>query len=188
MSTNIGPMDNRRKDLEDLFFIKEDQKILDNLRALRKLQETKEALAHVSRIRNDAVLQKLVELGVRPETLVSLRLIPLVEMAWACGSVDEKEKAAVFAAAEHDGWAKDQPDYKILEQWMEHRPDPKLLEAWLSYVRGLAEHLSPAEKAQFKKDLMTHAHDIATASGGLLGLRKISPGEAEMLKKLDAAF
>lgn len=188
MAIDYGPMKDRRTDLEEHFFLKEDQKMLENLRSLQKMQETKEALAQVSRIRNEAILQRLVELDVRPETLVSLRLIPLVEMAWANGSVDEKEKAAVFAAAEREGWAKDQPDYEILARWMEHRPAPKLLEAWLNYVRGLAEHFTPEEKAEFKKAVMTHARNIAEASGGFLGFGKISASEAEMLRKLDAAF
>src|SRR5665647_792625 len=103
--------------LDDLFFRKEDQKLINQLKALKKLKETKEALSEVSGIKNEHILQKLVELQVRPETLASLSLIPLVEVAWADGNVDTKEKELVLACAIKMGFQKGSPDHEILSQW-----------------------------------------------------------------------
>jgi hypothetical protein len=179
------------KPLEDAFFLLEDRKIIENLRILRKLEETKDALAETSGIRNDEILDKLIELEVRPETLASLCVAPLVEVAWADGAVDEKEKKAILAAAGKNGFEQGSFDYSFLEQWMTHKPKPQLLEAWTHYIKGLCEQLTPSEKSTLKSEIMGHAVSVAEASGGLLGLSigdKISKAEREMLDTLDKAF
>jgi hypothetical protein len=178
-----------RRTLEDAFFLKEDAKIIARLQELRKLQESKEALSKVSGIQNDDVLQKLIDLDIRPETVVSLSLVPLVEVAWVDGKVTEKEKQAVLAATGKLGWAKGTPDYDLLERWLTHRPDPKLLEAWSHYVRDLCSRLNEQEKKNLKTFLLDQARTVAGASGGILGLgNKISKAEEAMLDKLAAAF
>jgi hypothetical protein len=175
--------------LLDNFFNKEDQKLIEKHHAMRKLKKSKEELAKASGIKNDAILQKLVSLNVRPETLASLSLVPLVEVAWADGTVDEKEKVSVLDAVERRGFSKGSNEYGIVIQWLGLKPSPDLLEAWLCYVRGLCEQLSPEEKKTLKNDLIGHARAVAMASGGFLGLgNKISKVEDEMLNKLEGAF
>lgn len=180
---------NTSEKLDDLFFRKEDQKLIDQLKALKKLKETKEALSEVSGIKNEHILQKLVELQVRPETLASLSLIPLVEVAWADGNVDTKEKELVLSCAIKMGFPKGGPDYKILSQWMTHRPSVELLDAWIHYIQGLCEKLTGEEKGELKKELIENTRSVAMASGGFLGLgNKISKSESAILEKLENAF
>jgi|WetSurMetagenome_2_1015567.scaffolds.fasta_scaffold00368_8 hypothetical protein len=184
-----GSGDRTSQNLLDSFFIKEDQKLIEKLRDMRKLAETKEELAKVSGIKNDAVLSRLVEMNVRPEALASLSLIPLVEVAWADGAIDENEKKAVLAATERMGFGTPGADYEIVRQWLNHRPDPAMLEAWSHYINGLCEKLSPEEKKSLKDEIVGHARSVAEASGGFLGLgNKISKAEDDMLKKLEAPF
>lgn len=180
---------NTSEKLDDLFFRKEDQKLIDQLKALKKLKETKEALSEVSGIKNEHILQKLVELQVRPETLASLSLIPLVEVAWADGNVDTKEKELVLSCAIKMGFPKGGPDYEILSQWMTHRPSVELLDAWIHYIQGLCEKLTGEEKGELKKELIENTRSVAMASGGFLGLgNKISKSESAILEKLENAF
>jgi hypothetical protein len=182
-------LEHQRQSLEDQFFLKEDQKIIEKLRMMQKMQETKENLSRVSGIQNDHVLQTLVDLKIRPETLAPLTLIPLLEVAWADGALDEKEKQAVVSAIHQSGRLKKPEDRELLEQWLERRPSPELLTGWTYYIQGLCERLSPEEKQGLKNELMTYTRSIAEASGGFLGLgNKISTAEAEMLKKMEAAF
>ncbi len=182
-------LDHQRQSLEDLFFLKEDQKIIEKLKMMQKLQETKEDLSKVSGIQNDHILQALVDLNIRPETLASLTLIPLLEVAWADGVLDAKEKQAVASAIKASGRLKRPEDQALLEEWLERRPAPELLTAWTHYIEGLCERLTPEEKEGLRNELMTYTRSIAEASGGFLGLgNRISPTEAAMLKKLEAAF
>jgi hypothetical protein len=178
-----------KKNLEDEFFFKEDQRLINQLKEMRKLKETKAELSKVSGITDEAVLQKLVDLNVRPETLASLSLVPLVEVAWADGEVDEDEKRSVLTGAEKMGFAKGSTDYTLLTEWMQHKPSPKLLEAWIHYVQGLCGVLTQKEMAELKRKFIGQTKSVAEASGGFLGLgNKISKAEEDVLKKLDSAF
>lgn len=180
--------DTNRRDLEDLFFLKQDQKLIEQLKAMQQMAETKEAIAKVSGITDDAILDKLIKLSVRPETLASLALVPLVEIAWADGKVDEREKAALLKAAIEQGFDQNSIDYKLLETWATHRPSPRLMDAWVHYVQGLCQQLTDTEKQNLKAQLIGHAREIATSSGGFLGLGNVSKSEQRVLEKLEAAF
>lgn len=177
------------KSLEDLFFLEQDKILIERLHRLEKMKETKEAIAKVSGITNEDVLQRLVELDIRPETVASLALVPLIAVAWADGKMDEGEKAAVLEAARKSFVAKDSLDLDLLRQWMEHKPSPRLLDAWRHYIEGLCEQLSKEQRTALKKDLIGHASQVAKTTGGFLGLgNKISQAEKEMLEKLESAF
>jgi hypothetical protein len=187
--TDIGMLSGSRRDLEDAFFLKEDKKLMERLQALNKLKETKESLSKVSGIQDDKVLQKLVDLDVQPNIVASLAAIPLVEVAWADGKVDDKERRAVLAAVESEGIHRGDIEYEILDAWLDRKPQPRLLEAWKHYVEGLCAILTPEERTALKRELLEHARSIAEASGGFLGLgNKISKSEAEVLRTLEDAF
>jgi hypothetical protein len=175
--------------LEDLFFLEQDKKLTAELHRIEKMKETKKVLSKVSGITNEDILQKLVDLNVRPEIVATLSLVPLIEVAWADGKVDEEEKAAVLEAAAKSFVSKDSPDFDLLRQWMEHKPSLKLLDAWKHYVKGLCGELTQHQKNALKKDLIGHARQVAEATGGILGFgNKTSKSEQEMLDRLESAF
>jgi hypothetical protein len=174
--------------LEDLFFHQQDKVLVEQFHRMQEMKESKECLAKVSGITNDAILQRLVELDVRPEIVASLAIIPLGEVAWADGSVDEKEKAAVLKAASKSYFAEGSIDYSLLTQWLEHRPSRNLLDAWAHYIEGLCEMLSASEKTSLRDELIGHARQVAQAAGGFLGLGKISDAEQGILSFMESAF
>jgi hypothetical protein len=179
------------RQLEDAFFSSQDKKLIEDLRKMQQMKETKEALANVSGIKNDAVLEKLVSLKIRPETLASICIVPLVEVAWADGEIDEKERKAVLSATEKSGFKKGDVDYDLVNQWMLHKPDSDLLATWTQYIKGLCENLTKVEIAALKSEILDHAKAVAEASGGLLGTGigdKISKPEKAMLATLEKAF
>lgn len=174
--------------LEDQFFYKQDQVLMEEFRRMTEMKETRESLAKVSGISNDAILQKFVELDIRPEIAASLAMVPLIEVAWADGRVEEKEKEAVKKAVEAASFANN-VDQKLLTQWLEHRPPKTLLDAWTHYIQGLCEMLSAGEKANLREELVGHARQVAESAGGFLGLgSKISEAERKMLEYLESAF
>ena len=59
------------RSLLDAFFREQDRQLVEQKVELRRLGETKEALAAVSGIKNDDILQRLVELKVRPEIVAA---------------------------------------------------------------------------------------------------------------------
>jgi len=175
--------------LEEAFFIKQDQKLIEKLRELKRMEESKEALAQVSGITDDSVLSELVKLEIRPEIMAALALIPLIEIAWVDGKLDDKERESILASTQQTGLLGGDIDRAILEEWFHHRPDRKLLEAWTLYTKGLCSKLNEDQVATLKMEILGHARQVAEASGGFLGLgQKTSAKENEMLQELEKAF
>ena len=134
----------RRKALEDAFFRERDQQLIDKLKLELEATETHRNLAHVSGILDQRVLADLVKAGVRAETLLALTLIPLVEVAWADGSVADDEREAVLKAAAENGIKTGTAPHALLDQWLRDRPDVRVIAAWKEYVHALAKAM-PAE-------------------------------------------
>jgi hypothetical protein len=176
----------RGRSLEDEFFRREDKRLTERLNELRAAEATREALGKASGITKPAVLEKLMELGIRAETVAALSIVPLVEVAWADGALDAKERRVVVERA---GIDRDSTAGALLEAWLDRRPDPKLLIAWTQLVQAMSEQLGPDEAARLKMGLLDRARAVAAATGGLFGVgSKISAPEAAMLAKLEAAF
>ncbi len=88
MSPGGGFLTERGRVLEEEFFHKENQRLLKQLRQMKKMEESKEALAETSGISDDAILQSLLELHIDAQTLAALALVPLIVVAWADGYLD----------------------------------------------------------------------------------------------------
>ena len=176
----------RGRSLEDEFFRREDQRLTERLKELRAAEASREALSKASGITKPEVLDKLMELGIRAETVAALIVVPLVEVAWADGTLDAKERRAVI---ERSGIQPGSSGAALLDAWLDRRPDPKLLTAWTHMVQGMTAQLDAAERERLKAGLLDRARAVASASGGILGVgAKVSRAEAEVLAKLEAAF
>ncbi|HWQ70524.1 MAG TPA: hypothetical protein VN494_11360 [Patescibacteria group bacterium] len=179
----------RGRDLEDEFFHREDQRLIERLNELKAVETTREALAKASGITKPAVLDRLIALGIRAETVTALFMVPLVEVAWADGTLDAKERRAILDRAGDSGVARGSAEYALLEAWLDRRPDPKLLTAWTHLVQGMCEQLGPDGAARLKAGLLERARAVAGASGGVFGIgSKVSNIEAAVLAQLEAAF
>ncbi len=178
----------KAKALEDSFFAKENEKILRDLRAASARREKKKEFAEYLNIENEEVLDALIELAVEPETLVAFTLVPLVEVAWADGEIQSKERDAIIKAAVERGVTEDSPTGHLLRNWLQTKPDPKLLETWKSYIEELNATLGDRTRDHMKKSAMGRARAIAEAAGGFLGVASISAAEKKMLDELEWTF
>lgn len=153
------------------------------------MEESKQALAEASGITDDTVLEKLAELNIGADTLAALALVPLIEIAWADGNLDEKEKQAVLAAAEDSGLSKKTLNYELLENWLGSPPERTLREAWRRYIEALCGKMTQQERTSLEANILGRARAVAEAGGGYLGLvAKVSQSEARILKELEEAF
>lgn len=175
--------------LEDAFFRKRDAELIEQHRKIERMKRTREALSELSGIHNPKVLDRLIELEISPEVAASIAVVPLVEIAWADGHVDEREHKAVLEATVGIGIKKGSVDYALLDAWLKHRPPAKLLDAWVHYIDGLCETMSLQERDALRSELIGRARKVAEAAGGILGLAlKISLEEHAVLKKMEDAF
>lgn len=179
----------RRRAMEEAFFARESDELVQRLRRLDETKRRKEALASASGITNEAVLDKLAELDISNSTVAALALVPLVAMAWADGSIDARERAAVFAKAQEEGVSAGDVSHELFEAWLKERPPANLLSTWRDYVRALVEPMSPEDRRFFKERVLTRARSVAEAAGGFLGIgNKVSPAEQKLLYELASAF
>jgi hypothetical protein len=174
--------------LEDSFFLNQDQVLINNMKKLEQRKRTKAELSEISGIHNDHLLEKFLELEISPKDLAAVSIVPLVVVAWADGSVDNKEREAALVAAEKMGFAKGCECYEILNDWLTHQPRNELLESWMHYVAALVADMGAEDTATFKKEVLEHASMVAKASGGLAGFAKVSAREKAVLAKLESAF
>ena len=178
----------KAKALEDSFFARENERILKELRDVKEREEKKQEFKEYLNIDNDEIIDVLVELEVEPETLIAFSLVPLVEVAWADGEIQPKERDAIIKAAIERGVEEGSPTCDLLRNWLQTKPDPRLLEVWRSYIDALKESLGERSRAHLKSGTMGRAKAIAEAAGGFLGVASISAAEKRMLEELEWAF
>ena len=177
------------KTLLDVFFHEQDQHLLNAFRERLERTDRRTQLAQVSGIHDEAVLDRLIELNIGPDTLAAMAVVPLVCVAWADGKVQEAERQAVLAAAKTAGVPPQNGRYPLLEYWLNERPGAELLEAWEHYIQGLCQRLDEHEIGELKRDLLDRARDVAEAAGGIFGFgNKTSAAELAMLARLEQAF
>jgi hypothetical protein len=175
--------------LEEAFFARENERLRQQLRDLDDTKRKKEALAAASGITNDAVLEKLAALNISNETVAALALVPLIAIAWADGSIDDKERAAVFAKAQDEGVSQGDLSRELFQRWLSERPPANLLITWKEYVRALVETMSAEDRRFFKGRVLDRARGVAEAAGGFLGIgSKVSASEQKVLDELANAF
>jgi len=179
----------RKKALEDSFFAKENQKLLDKMRAEQHRKEAKAGLAEVAGISDDSTLEKLVGMGIEPDTWAALSLVPLVEVAWADGTLDPKERRAVLSAAEANGIAAGSAGAALLDSWLQARPGPELIAAWGEYMVEVCAGLEERERQALRSEILGRARSVAEAAGGILGMmNRISSEEEAVLAELEKPF
>jgi hypothetical protein len=178
----------RVRTLEDEFFRREDERLTQRLRELKHREASREALATASGISNQAILDALLNLGIRPEIIGALSVVPLAEVAWADGTLDAREKRAILDRAEKSGIAPGAIDHDLLRSWLDHKPEPKLLTAWTHLIQGMCEQLTDEQVTALRTGLVERARAIAKASGGLLGVGSVSTAEEDMIRRLESAF
>ncbi len=182
-------LDDRRTALEESFFDKENKKLLEKLKAENQKKLDRDAISRLSGITQDAVIDRLLSLNLNAQTIAALSLFPLIDVAWADGAVDAKEKTAVLEAAEKSGASKGTPAYELVSNWLAQQPTAAIRSAWTEYVQAMGAKLSAADKLMLKNELLGRAREVAESSGGILGMgNKVSKSEADALARLEKAF
>jgi len=183
-----GLLDERRNALEESFFAKENERLRARIQADREREEARKALTGEAGIRDAALLDRLVDLGIRVDTVEALVLVPLVLVAWADGKMDPAERDAVLHAAEATGIPREGPGYALLQAWTKQRPPAELATSWRSYIAALTKELSADQRWALEERIVERARAVARASGGFLGLSKISREEEAVIAELEKAF
>jgi hypothetical protein len=181
-------LEERGRALENQFYDKQDQEKIAAMKSKLDAQQSKEELRKASGMTDDAVLDKLVGLGLRANTIAALSLVPLIEVAWADGEIQSNERTAILQGAHGKGLEQGTDGYALLESWLTKRPAPALLDAWEGYIKALASQLNDEQNRLLKNQIVGFAKMVAASAGGFLGIGKVSASEEKVLSRIETAF
>jgi uncharacterized tellurite resistance protein B-like protein len=187
MEKNI--LNDRRRALEESFFAKHNAELQKKLQEKRSFEHRKEHFEQLTGIHNDKILEELAGLDMGDDTLVALSLVPLVQVAWADGTMEDKERKAILKSAHEAGVAEGSDNHVLLDTWLVNKPEAALFGVWKDYVGALVKVLDETSKNELKEKVLERAFKVADAAGGILGLyNRVSKVEQEVLDQLKSAF
>jgi len=181
-------LEERGRALENQFYEKQDKEKLAAMKEKLEDQASKEDLRKASGMTDDAVLDKLVHLGLKANTIAALSLVPLIEVAWADGEIQDNERTAILQGAHGKGLEQGTDGYELLQTWLKAKPSSDLLDAWEAYIKALASQLNDEQNRLLKNQIVGFAKMVAAAAGGFLGIGRVSASEEKVLARIESAF
>src|SRR5262249_42670384 len=164
----------REHGFEEEYFLRKERELIEKLHHKLAKERTRQQLEEATGVHDAEVIEALQELGYTPETVQLLYLVPLLQVAWAEGSVHEKERKMVIEAARHRGIAPGSPADIQLNEWLSHQPPHAFFTNTLRAIRILIAALPTDQQADARRDLVSYCTRIADASRGFLGFGNIS--------------
>ena len=181
-------LEERGRALEDQFYDKQNHEKIAAMKEKLDAQSSKEDLRKVSGMADDAVLDKLVHLGLAANTIAALSLVPLIQVAWADGEIQDNERTAILQGAHGKGIEQGSPGYELLQSWLAKQPSGELIDAWEAYIKALVGQLSDEQNRLLKHQIVGFAKMVAGAAGGFLGIGRVSASEEKVLHRIESAF
>ena len=151
-------------------------------------QKSREELRKASGMTDDAVLDRLASLGLTSKTIAALSLVPLIQVAWADGEIQDDERSKILQGAHGKGLEQGSPGYELLQSWLQRKPADDLFNAWESYIKALTAQLNEEQNRVLREQIVGFSKAIAVAAGGFLGIGKVSGAEERVLGRIEAAF
>lgn len=174
----------RGKSFEEDYFRKQDRELIEKMKQAAAAEEARRDLGAKTGLNDPALLDELQALGFTPETVGLLPLVPVVQMAWASGGVTNAERKALVDVARSRGISEGSPADRQLADWLNTRPDASVFTRATRLIRAMLEAQSPGQGDLSADDLVKYCESIAAASGGILGIGRISAQERALLDSI----
>jgi hypothetical protein len=172
---------------EDEYFWKKDQELIEKMRRQAAAEQKQRELGAKAGLDDPELIKELQALGFTTDTVVLLPLVPLVQMAWVEGGVSEAERTLIVQLARSREVAEGSAADRQLSEWLEHQPDRDVFVRATRLIRAMLS--APAAEAGLTADdLVKYCESIAAASGGILGMKKISAEERALLSSIAASL
>ncbi len=177
-----------KHDHEDDYFRKQDRELIERMRQAAAADQAQRALREKSGVQDPELLREFAQLGFSAETVGLLPLVPILQVAWADAGITPAERALIVEVARSRGIADGSAADRQLSEWLTRRPAPdvfsragRLISAMLTAHDGTAEGWS-------SDDLLQQCERIAAASGGILGVGKVSATERAAIEQVQSAL
>jgi hypothetical protein len=172
---------------EEEYFRRKDRELVEKMRQASAATQARQNLEARSGIHDPALLQELEALGFTPDTVALLPLVPVVQVAWAEGGVSDDERRLIVEFARKRGIMPGSEADNQLATWLTHRPSEDVFARATRLIRAMLDNPDAGRDLKIE-DLIQHCEQIAAASGGVLGFRKVSNEERALLGMIEAAL
>jgi tellurite resistance protein len=140
---------------------------------------------------NGEVVEALRQLGLDEDSWRAVTLLPLVQVAWADGSVQAPERARILERASEAGLL-DGPSGRVVRDWLQRRPSPGDLELGRRVLVALVHrHRGPGAEAgpDLLADVERSCVEVARAAGGIFDLAfTVDEAERAVLREIHQAL
>jgi hypothetical protein len=183
-TTDDDALAGRKRKLEEDYFRKQDQELIERMRRAAILAQERDALEAKTGLHDPELLKDLQGLGFHPDTVVLLPLVPLVQVAWVEGGVSPQERALIVDLARKRGVQQGSAADRQLAEWLSESPDSSVFTRAARLIRAMLDAGSQETRDLSPDDLVKYCENIAAASGGLLGIGRVSSEERALLKRI----
>ena len=180
---------NRRTDkLVDLQLAANELELQKELIKVLAIESEKQELIRSTQIEESELLSRLLKAGFCSESLSALELFPIAFVAWASGSVTDRERTVVMGSLVDYGLLINQASSDRFQGWLDTRPDHELLILWKDYTTAKLTPLSSEVRRTIGIRLLKKSTEISMASGGFFGFGTICDAEQVILDEISEAF
>jgi hypothetical protein len=174
----------RGRALEEAFFYQMDQELIEQLRRRLQREEKIRLFASATGIQDKKHLELLADSGFELSTLTAFIWVPLLFVAWADGSADDMEKGVISEVLATKGIMKSTTSVMLEHEWFRKRPTEELWQVWAEFSTATLRTLDADVHNELIKEIVGLCRVVAHASGGMMGLGKISASEAKVIDRV----
>ncbi|MGH8187173.1 MAG: hypothetical protein ACREUC_11465, partial [Steroidobacteraceae bacterium] len=176
----------RGRSLEEDYFRKKDKELIERMRHAAAAEQSRGEMGRKTGLDDPELLKELEELGFTPDTVGLLPLVPVLQMAWAEGGITSAERDLLVKVARSRGVDAGSAADRQLSAWLDRRPDPVVFASAGRLIRAMLDAGSPESGSLSAEELVRYCEKIAAASGGILGIGRISAEEKALLSTIAA--
>ena len=179
-----NPLADRGRAIEEDYFRKKDRELIEKMRQASAAETARRELSEKSGLHDPEMIAELETLGFTPETVALLPLVPLVQVAWAEGGVSDAERKMIVQLARSRGIEEGSAADRRLAAWLASRPDPQVFSSATRLIRATLDSAAGGSTSMTADDLVKYCEEIASASGGIFGINRVSSEERALLSAI----
>jgi hypothetical protein len=167
------------------YFHELDSELIDGMRHQAALHERRLRLAEAAHVHHAAALDTLERLGYDTSTAQLLFVIPLIQVAWADGSVSQLEREHILTIASLRGVEVGSPTYGRLLEWLDRQPPKEFFETALSAIEAVLSASSVTERKACQEAVLLCCRDTAATPCHIFGwLSRVCAAKRNVIEQI----
>lgn len=176
----------RGKALEEMFFFKMDMELIHRLNKQQQKESILKAIAEAIGAGAGPLTSRLTELGIKESWLAAFLWVPAVFVGWADGSLDEIEKRQLCEGLKQKGISENSLAILRNSHWFNQKPGEELWNTWHEFASYVLTESESQDRKHLVVSVLRLCNLVAQASGGVLGVGRVSKEEMEIIDRVTA--